>query len=89
MTSLDANADLLQRQREIISRKTLKPFTKRKDWPGLVYFFGLLSCISLTGFLIYLAEPYGWWIWPAMVPMFIKIVPAGSLHGFPQNLGAP
>jgi fatty acid desaturase len=67
MTELDANADLLKRQREIISRQDLKSFTKRRDLPGLLYFFGLLFCIGASGFLVYLAEPYGWWIWPAML----------------------
>ena len=33
MTHLDANADLLRRQREIVDRKTLKKFTKRRDLP--------------------------------------------------------
>ena len=67
MTTIDANADLLERQREIVSRKTLKPFTKRRDLPGLIYFFGLLGCIGLTGFIVYLAEFNGWWLWPAML----------------------
>ena len=52
MTELDANADLLRRQREIIDRKTLKPFTKRRDLPGLLYFFGLLGFIAASGYLI-------------------------------------
>lgn len=67
MSELDANADLLKRQREIISRQDLKPFTKRRDLPGLLYFFGLLTCIGATGFLVYLAMPHGGLIWPAML----------------------
>tara|TARA_Y100000588_G_scaffold371979_1_gene444000 strand:+ start:198 stop:494 length:297 start_codon:yes stop_codon:yes gene_type:complete len=66
MTTLDANADLLRRQREIISRKELKPFTKRSDRPVLIYFGGLMACIFGTGFLVYLAEGSGW-LWPAML----------------------
>ncbi len=66
MTTLDANADLLARQREIISRKELKPFTKRSDLPGLLYFGGLLTCIAGTGVLVYLARDSGW-LWPAML----------------------
>ncbi|MBU74158.1 MAG: hypothetical protein CMM73_00405 [Rhodospirillaceae bacterium] len=67
MSELDANADLLKRQREIIPRQKLKPFTKRRDLPGLLYFFGLLACIGTTGFFVYLAEPHGVWLWPAML----------------------
>ncbi|MDD9924592.1 MAG: hypothetical protein OXR03_02080, partial [Rhodospirillaceae bacterium] len=66
MTTLDANADLLKRQREIISRKELKPFTKRSDRPGLIYFGGLLACIFATGFLVSLSEGSRW-LWPAML----------------------
>ena len=66
MSELDANADLLKRQREIISRQDLKPFTKRRNVPGLLYFFGLLGCIGASGYLVYIAEPHGWWIWPAI-----------------------
>lgn len=63
---LDAAADLLRRQREIVDRKTLKPFTKRSDLPGLVHFLGTWAVLLVTGYLIYLATPHGWWIWPAM-----------------------
>ncbi|NKB57376.1 MAG: fatty acid desaturase [Alphaproteobacteria bacterium] len=66
MTELDANADLLKRQRDIISRKELKPFTKRSDGPGLIYFGGLLACIGATGALIYFADGTAW-LWPAML----------------------
>ena len=66
MTTVDANADLLRRQREIVDRKTLKPFTKRRDLPGLLYFFGLLGFISVSGILVYLALGSGWLLWPAM-----------------------
>ena len=66
MTTVDANADLLRRQREIVDRKTLKPFTKRQDLPGLLYFFGLLGFISVSGILFYLALGSGWLLWPAM-----------------------
>ena len=58
MTEIDANADLLRRQREIIDRKTLKPFTKRRDLPGLIYFFGMLGFIGASGFLVYLSTFY-------------------------------
>ena len=67
MTELDANADLLRRQREIIDRKTLKPFTKRRDLPGLLYFFGLLGFIASSGYLIYLSSWSNWLLWPAML----------------------
>ena len=67
MTELDANADLLRRQREIIDRKTLKPFTKRKDLPGLLYFFGLLGFIAFSGYLIHLSSWSNWVLWPAML----------------------
>ncbi|MBV03991.1 MAG: hypothetical protein CML45_06315 [Rhodobacteraceae bacterium] len=67
MTELDANADLLRRQREIIDRKTLKPFTKRRDLPGLLYFFGLLGFIAASGYLIYLSSWSNWLLWPAML----------------------
>jgi fatty acid desaturase len=67
MTTLDANADLLRRQREIISRNALKPFTKRRDLPGLVYFFGLLGLISATGYLVWLALDQGAWLLGAML----------------------
>lgn len=66
MTGVDANADLLRRQREIISRKDLKPFTVRSDRPGLSYLAGLLGCIGSTGTLVYLAGDSAW-IWPAML----------------------
>ena len=67
MTELDANADLLRRQREIIDRKTLKPFTKRRDLPGLLYFFGLLGFIAFSGYLIHLSSWSNWVLWPAML----------------------
>jgi len=67
MSELDANADLLRRQREIVDRETLKPFTKRRDLPGLIYFFGLLSFIATSGYLVYLASDHAFWIWPAML----------------------
>ncbi len=67
MTTVDANADLLLRQREIISRKELKPYTKRSDLPGLIYFSGLLACIGATGYLVYLASDKGWLLWAAML----------------------
>ena len=38
LTTPDANTKLLEAQREIISRKRLKPFTKRTDRHGLIYF---------------------------------------------------
>ena len=46
MSDLDAHSELLRKQREIISKKELKPFTKRSDVPGLIYFFGLLAVIA-------------------------------------------
>ncbi|MFL2811730.1 MAG: fatty acid desaturase [Paracoccaceae bacterium] len=67
MTELDANADLLRRQREIIDRKTLKPYTKRRDLPGLLYFFGLLGFITASGYLVYLSTWSNWLLWPAML----------------------
>lgn len=67
MTTLDANADLLRRQREIVDRKTLKPFTKRRDLPGLVHFFGLIAFITASGCIVYMALDAGWLIWPAMM----------------------
>ncbi|SVD92797.1 uncharacterized protein METZ01_LOCUS445651, partial [marine metagenome] len=66
MTTLEANADLLKRQRELISRKELKPFTKRKDGPGLIYLSVHLTCIGLSGLLIYLAANSNW-LWPVML----------------------
>ena len=66
MTTLDANADLLRRQREIISRKDLRPFTKRNDLSGLGYFGGMLACITLTGILLFFAQETSW-LWPAML----------------------
>ena len=66
MTTLEANADLLKRQRELISRKDLKPFTKRKDGPGLIYLSVHLTCIGLSGLLIYIAANSNW-LWPAML----------------------
>ena len=59
MTELDANADLLRRQREIIDRKTLKPFTKRRDLPGLLYFFWIAwfySCFWLPDISLVLVQ---------------------------------
>lgn len=70
MTTVDGSefeADLLRRQREIVDRKTLKPYTKRQDLPGLLYFFGLLGFIIASGFVVYFALDAGWWIWPAML----------------------
>jgi len=67
MTHLDANADLLRRQREIVDRKTLKKFTKRRDLPGVLYFFGLLCCIAGSGYLVFLSTSWGWLLWPAML----------------------
>ena len=54
----DANIELLKRQREIISRKQLKPFTQRRNLPGLLYFTGLLLCIVGSGTLVYFASDY-------------------------------
>ena len=43
LTTPDANTKLLEAQREIISRKRLKPFTKRTDRHGLMQFGGHMS----------------------------------------------
>ena len=69
MTTPDANTKLLEAQREIISRSRLKPFTKRTDRHGLMYFGGHMSIIFGTGYLVYLATGTGW------------LIPAMFLHG--------
>ncbi len=66
MSDLDAHSELLRMQREIISKKELKPFTRRSDIPGLIYFFGLLAVIGCTGYIVYLSTGTGW-LWPAML----------------------
>lgn len=75
MSELDSHGKLLELQREIISRKDLKPFTGRRDLPGLLYFGGLLACIGASGYLVYLAQS-GAWLWPAM---FVHGVMLGHL----------
>jgi fatty acid desaturase len=69
LTTPDANTKLLEAQREIISRKRLKPFTKRTDRHGLMYFGGHMSIIFGTGYLVYLATGTGW------------LIPTMFLHG--------
>lgn len=69
LTSPEANAKLLAAQREIVSRQRLKPFTKRTDRHGLIYFGGHMAIILGTGYLVYLATGTGW------------LVPAMLLHG--------
>ena len=65
----DANANLLAQQREIISRKRLKPFTKRTDIHGIVHLAVHSAMIGGSGWLIYLATGTGW------------LIPAMLLHG--------
>jgi len=65
----DANANLLAQQREIISRKRLKPFTKRTDIHGIVRLAVHSAMIGGSGWLIYLATGTGW------------LIPAMLLHG--------
>ena len=69
LTSPEANAKLLAAQREIVSRQRLKPFTRRTDRHGLIYFGGHMAIILGTGYLVYLATGTGW------------LVPAMLLHG--------
>ncbi|MEM7172003.1 MAG: fatty acid desaturase, partial [Pseudomonadota bacterium] len=57
-------------RQEVIGKKQLKPYMARKDGPGLVFFFGHMAALGLTGFGVHLALG-SWWI-----------VPAIFLHGF-------
>ena len=56
-------------QSSMLSRREVKPYLKRKDWPGLLYLAVHFSMIGGTGYLVYLATGTGW------------IVPAIVLHG--------
>ena len=56
----------LQQQRRIISRKDLKPFTKRTDSHGLIHLGIHLSMLGATGWLVYLSIGNWWYLVPAM-----------------------
>ena len=78
LTTADANASLLAQQREIVSRKRLKPFTKRTDIDGILHLAGHMALIGGSGWLVYLATGTGW------------LIPAMFVHGvFLGHLFAP
>ncbi len=56
-------------QSSMLSRREVKPYLERKDWPGLLYLAVHFSTVGGTGCLVYLATGTGW------------IVPAVVLHG--------
>lgn len=53
-------------QKEIITRKELKPFLKRTDINGLVQITGHFAIIAITGWLLLMSRGT-WWIVPALL----------------------
>ena len=65
MSATDS-ADLAFGKDEVISRKELKPFTRRTDWHGLTYLAVHMSALVASGVLLYLSLGT-WWVVPAML----------------------
>ena len=65
MSATDS-ADLAFGKDEVISRKELKPFTRRTDRHGLTYLAVHMSALVASGVLLYLSLGT-WWVVPAML----------------------
>ena len=53
-------------QKEVITKKELKPFLSRSDLPGLANFIGHIAVMVGSGYLLYLALGT-WWVAPAVL----------------------
>ena len=72
-------------QSSMLSRQEVKPYLKRKDWPGLLYLAVHFSMIGGTGYLVYVATSTGWMVPGDRAPRTYpvdSVPPASRMHSW-------